>query len=449
VIAKTTAGPAFAPVGRYLAGRNSGTDPVRVAWISSRNLPVDEPALAAELMQATASQNPRVESPAYHMSLSFAPEDHPTRDLMEQVTDRVLSDLGLSEYQALLVAHHDRQHAHVHVLVNRVHPETLAAWDRWHDHVTLDRVLAAVETEHGLRRVPERDERLTDRSSTIALSREPARTPTPDERPLIARVRELLPDIRAAHSWHELRDHLRAHGVELERRAHGLVLSDGTSHVKASRVAADTSLARLETRLGPYTPGREPDQVTGQAPSAYEIARATDAATQRLRHAEWAVERAARSAADVERALAAAFVDPPAARSALALYDAAHGADRAATALREHPEQFGALATVERRRAFGLWISADDRPARDAASEAAALVRESIDHGRQARGLLQLQPGASNDAVRAALAELRTSTADILSRLPRLAVAAIAPALTRAIERTAVDVLRGREHDRE
>jgi hypothetical protein len=72
---------------------------------------------------------------------------------MEQIADRVLSELGLTEHQTLLVAHHDREHKHVHALVNRIHREIFAAWDRWQDHAVLDRVLAQVEVEFGLRRV--------------------------------------------------------------------------------------------------------------------------------------------------------------------------------------------------------------------------------------------------------------------------------------------------------
>jgi hypothetical protein len=446
MIAKTATAPTFAPVARYLAGRGEGTDPARVAWTAARNLPTDDPALSADLMQATASQNLRVESPAYHLTLSFAPEDHPSRALVEDTADRVLSEMGLSDHQALLVAHHDRQHRHIHLLVNRVHPETFVPWDRWHDHIALDRVLAAVETEHGLRRVPARDARIADRAALPVADREVTRTPSVEDRPLIAHLRELLPTIRASRSWDELREQLHHHDITLEPRAHGLVFADGSSHVKASRVAADTSLARLESRLGPYSPTKpEPEQaVPTQSRIPYEIARVTDAAAQRLRQAEWAVDRVARSAAGVERALATTFVDPATAAAALTRYESTHGAGRAADALREHPEQFGTLATTEHRHLFGLWTSADERAA---ATEAANLVKEWTGHTRQARDLLQLQPGASADAVRAALSELRDATADLLAQLPRLAVAdptSLAPALTRLIERVADDTLNSR-----
>ena len=228
MIAKSRTEPAFRPVAVYLAGREEGIDPARVAWTTSRNLVSDDPMLAADVMQATATQNPRVATPAYHLTLSFAPEDAPSRELMEQVADRTLADLGLAAHQALIVAHHDREHRHVHILANRVHPETLATWDQWHDHTVLDRSLAAQESELGLRRVAGRDSRLAERPVAPTVQHEPEST-----RPLVAQVRTLRAEIRSAHSWDELRERLAAHDLTLERRAHGLAITDGTRRVKA------------------------------------------------------------------------------------------------------------------------------------------------------------------------------------------------------------------------
>ncbi len=46
----------------------------RVAWTSTRNLPVDDPDQAALWMRAWANQNPRVKKPVYHFGASLAPD---------------------------------------------------------------------------------------------------------------------------------------------------------------------------------------------------------------------------------------------------------------------------------------------------------------------------------------------------------------------------------------
>jgi len=383
-------------------------------------------------MQATASQNRRVDAPAYQLSLSFAPEDNPTRELIEQLADRVLSELGLAERQTLLVAHHDREHQHVHALVNRIHPETFAAWDRWQDRAVLDRVLAQVEVEFGLRRVVERDQRLAERAVSLVQVKEQSRDRTVNERDLATHLRSLLPEIRSAQSWGELRDRLRAHGIGLDRRAHGLVLSDGTSRTKASSLAADVSLSRLESRLGPYTAEISPEQSSDKEPgrSPYEVERAIDGARQRLRQAEWAVQRAERSATDVGRALGDTYVDSQSAALGFSRFAAEHGDERAAETLRRHPQQFGTLAQVERKHFLGLWTTRDDTSARTAATEAASLAREWLGHRRQVRDVLDLQPDASADAVHSAIATLRERTNELVAQV---APQSAARSLTQAI----------------
>lgn len=55
---------------------------------------------------------------------AFDPADGVDWAKMERVPDRVLDRPALAANQAVIVAHRGREHAHVHLLVNRVHPDT-------------------------------------------------------------------------------------------------------------------------------------------------------------------------------------------------------------------------------------------------------------------------------------------------------------------------------------
>src|SRR6202022_4583726 len=120
----------FGALAHYLVHGRAGDEAERVAWTASRNLGTDDPELAAYLMRATAAQSMRVEKPVYHLSISFDPTDVVTPEQMQEAADRMLRALDLSEHQTVMVGHRDRAHAHVHVMVNRVHPDTGAAWSR-------------------------------------------------------------------------------------------------------------------------------------------------------------------------------------------------------------------------------------------------------------------------------------------------------------------------------
>lgn len=156
MIGVSSSNRSFRVLARYLVEGRAEEAENRVAWVASRNLPTDDPELAARIMRASAAQNVRVKEPVYHVALSFDPGDVVDRAAMERVADRVLETLGLQEHQVLIVAHADRDHPHVHLLINRVHPETGKVWSRWQDYPAIQRVLREEEEALGLRRVPGR-----------------------------------------------------------------------------------------------------------------------------------------------------------------------------------------------------------------------------------------------------------------------------------------------------
>ena len=401
MIATTSSGRRFAALARYLLHGRSGEETERVAWTAGRNLGTDDPDVAAIVMQVTADRNVRVGSPAYHLTINFDPADPVTPERMQTVANRVLADLGLGEHQALLVAHRDREHPHVHLMVNRVHPVTGRAWDRWQDQPKIQRTLRMLERELGLREVagrlyqldgqepPERAPLTNGERRQAERNGDPA---FPD------RVRAHLPELRAARSWEEFDAALARHRLRLERKGQGLVITDGEHQVKASRVARDLSLKRLEQRFGvPYpereTPGRAREPLS---PAVEQVTKALDeherlsalkaervradqelaAARERLQRLNGAMERVRRASERFNAALARVYRDPPAARARFTRSGVEIGEERAAAVLGSEPEQFGALKTVDRRRALGLGVTRDDRPARLAAPSAAARARE-------------------------------------------------------------------------
>jgi hypothetical protein len=299
MIAVSSKGRSFRALAAYLATGRTGREHDRVAWSSARNLPTNEPELAGKIMRATAEQNVRVERPVYHLVLSFDPNDRVDRATMERVADRVLSQIGLQDHQAVIVAHRDREHAHVHVLVNRVHPVTGHVWDLSYDFRAIQQVLRREERALGIREVPGRYQATMEqgidrvqerhagddgrapspslrrpegpqngsrsdapnaaigpshgspRQDAADRSRRGQRTKEPDgNAAFLRRVREHVPAFRASVAWSDLEAALAYHGLRMERKGQGLVVTDGTHHARMSRVAPDLGKHRLETRFG-------------------------------------------------------------------------------------------------------------------------------------------------------------------------------------------------------
>lgn len=107
----------------------------RVAWTEARNLAVDDPQAGWRIMAATAMDQARLKEQAgvpntgrksdkhvLHMSLSWHPEQRPSREDMIAAADGAIAALSAQDRQALYIAHNDEDHAHVHILLNRVSP---------------------------------------------------------------------------------------------------------------------------------------------------------------------------------------------------------------------------------------------------------------------------------------------------------------------------------------
>ena len=125
-------GKSFKGLAAYLlhdAGRASTAE--RVAWAESVNLDGADPETAWRLMNADQlkaaagiKKGKKAVNTAFHFALTFNPDDAPSPELQRLAVQGSLKALGLDAYQALAVAHRDTDHAHVHVMVNLIHPET-------------------------------------------------------------------------------------------------------------------------------------------------------------------------------------------------------------------------------------------------------------------------------------------------------------------------------------
>ena len=234
MIGAASTGASFRALGTYLVG-----DEGRVGWVETRNTLASDPrAVVAGMERDVALSRSRVEKPVYHLALSFDPTDAPTRDELRGAVDRTLRDLGLGDHPALVVAHTDTDHPHVHAMVSRVGADGKA----WSTSFSNRRLRASVEAqERGL------GVRWTGRNADLA------RTPaTQRELGFAARVRSLaLADLRQATSWRDLDDQLAVHGLRIERRGRGAVVTNGEREAKLSSVSRSVSRPKLEARLGP------------------------------------------------------------------------------------------------------------------------------------------------------------------------------------------------------
>lgn len=206
-------------------------------------------------------------------------------------------------------------------------------------------------------------------------------------------------DLKKAQSWEELDRRLERHGLRIEAKGAGMIVTDGRQHVKASSVDREASRGKLERRFGMSLAEYRTRQrdVDGLSPNAQEIVRdlhtldqrrwlkgdlaraseEVEAGRARLSEHRWARERADRASRAFEAALGGVYQEPVKARATFEERARKQGPGRAAEAMRKRPEEFGRLREVQQRRLFGLARTYDASQARDRARNAAELGREA------------------------------------------------------------------------
>jgi len=89
-------------------------------------------------------------TPVLHYTLAWHKDDKPSPEHMQKMALESLKVLGLGEHQAVLAAHTDKVHLHVHVVVNTVHPETGKTAALKYTKEKFSKWAEAYEREHGV-----------------------------------------------------------------------------------------------------------------------------------------------------------------------------------------------------------------------------------------------------------------------------------------------------------
>lgn len=159
----TSQGRSFKGAGAYFLhdlGRSDTAE--RVAFAHTVNMLTDDPEIALKVMAWTAAHpedlkaisgqkttGRKAQNPVYNYCLAWAPDQDPSREDMIAFGLRSLQALGVEDHEALFVAHNDTPHKHLHVILNRVHPETGLMAKMSHDRNQLSRLAQSYEEETG------------------------------------------------------------------------------------------------------------------------------------------------------------------------------------------------------------------------------------------------------------------------------------------------------------
>ncbi len=251
----------------------------RVSWADCLNLDGVAPADAWRAMYDTWGHRTALKrasgedlrgrdnkAPVLHYTLAWHPDERPTEAQMKEAALSSLKALKLDEHQVLMAAHNDKDHAHVHLIVNTVHPKTGRTAPMKFSRLELSKWAQEYEKQHGIhlqQRIDNNAERA--RRKDERQRKQPARKQPRERRelPVNLRVNKIIRD-RTTRPDHIIRedviDRMKRLRTEIRHRHH--VERDVTSSVQRgerqdlernSKEAASIALAHVQQKFsGPW-----------------------------------------------------------------------------------------------------------------------------------------------------------------------------------------------------
>jgi hypothetical protein len=247
----------------------------KVAWVRVSNCGSEDPAIAAREIVAVQGKNTRAKDLTLHLIVSFPPGERPEDKVIRAIEDDLLETLGMDEHQRVSALHWNTEHVHLHIAINRVHPETLRAVAPFQSHRRLMVACERLELAHGLTRTnhgldeAERDPTKPQGKAADFEARE--------RRESFQRwaCETLAPALIAARDggggWQAIHDAAASHGVVVKPRGAGLAIVDATREglaIKASDIDRSLSMGRLTEALGAFVPSV--NEQARETVSAYE-----------------------------------------------------------------------------------------------------------------------------------------------------------------------------------
>lgn len=160
MIAKITRGSSFKGAARYVLDERRGLDPDRQPEIIAGNMAGRTSSQLAREFEIVRQQRPDIRKPVEHVALSFARSDRPLdNEDMARLADEYVRRRGYDpdRCQYVVVRHHDKEHQHCHILLNRVRTDRTVVPQQFREDLRNKETCRGLERDYGLR--PIRNER--------------------------------------------------------------------------------------------------------------------------------------------------------------------------------------------------------------------------------------------------------------------------------------------------
>ncbi|WP_297577515.1 TraI/MobA(P) family conjugative relaxase [uncultured Deefgea sp.] len=249
----------------YILSPTSTNRHEKCVYFGTRGFFTDQLKSQQAEMLALAQEAVRSKDTINHYVLSWHEGEQPSAEQIEELVDIFLGELDLHIHQCMYGLHADTGNLHLHLVINRVDPESIKVIkpNQGFDIKAAHKAVARIEHAQGWLREPNGCYRVLEngelgREHHAPTPRQPAQSKRDKEHRTGEKsaeriaIEEAAPIIQSANCWSELHRGLAKCNMRYQRSNGGAVVFVGAIAVKASRVLPAASLNKLQKRLGPF-----------------------------------------------------------------------------------------------------------------------------------------------------------------------------------------------------
>lgn len=236
---KITKGKSFAGVLKYVFSKGEDSECLEINGVMYGSI-----HSMATCMDVQASMNDKVKNKVCHVSLNFSAvnKDILTNEMMLRIAHEYMQRMGFKDTQYVIVRHHDRDHPHLHIVINRVDSEGKTISDK-NDRDRGKDICLALTKKYGLHIAAGKDHVKRDR----------LRGGDKTKYEIYDAICAVLPKCK---NWAELQKALLHYGVEVELKYRSGTLDvQGVKFIKdgiafsGSKVDRNFSYSKLSRKL--------------------------------------------------------------------------------------------------------------------------------------------------------------------------------------------------------
>jgi len=241
----------------------------KLAYYGAKNFITETPESQKAEMISLAYESLRSPMPVTHWIMSWQENELPSREQIDEAVDVFLEKMGLEGHQVVYALHKNSAHHHVHIVVNRTHPDTLKVIQphRGFDIEEAHRIVAYLVHTQGWAAEKNARYRVNQDGEIVRNNQrkeivKPRPGATDFEHATGEKSAQRIAQekghgiIKNAKSWAELHEGLEKAGLRFETKGSGAVVFVGDIAVKSSSVDRNFGLSKLCKRLGEFEPGQ-------------------------------------------------------------------------------------------------------------------------------------------------------------------------------------------------